>query len=313
MIFNDAAVQTSVSSIREIRPLLVDVAKGIADLVSKGTASAVLRMTRSWDGYHCADDGSLWDLLCLMQRERREIEETRFLMRLSMKAPLLVDLPNDVVNRFLGCEPAAEEGTHAECLVLCAHLLGIAISLPLQPRFDRDQLLIRFQEMTSNLDVIDSEETIDNLARAGHAAAILARDRRQLLGNLTFNDLWTRRTIAFPNLTFGLDIEEQLRGLNPGLIGPVLKRLNELNDAAEEWPRISTPAPQWRSLVSPESNSLMNNVGLRNCRVFRNSNGQPALFEWHARFGASHRIHLRFDRATFRVEIGYIGGHLPLV
>jgi len=229
-----------------------------------------------------------------------------------MKAPLLVDLPNDVVNRFLGCEPATEDGADAECLVLCAHLLGVAISLPLHARFDCDQLVIRFQEMGSDLEVGDSEETIDNLARAGHATSIAARDRRQLLGNLDFNNMWAKRDIAFPNLIFGVDLEGQLRALNPRLIGPVVKRLNELNDAAEEWPRIGSPAPRWRSIVSPESNSVMNNVGLRHCRVFRNSNGQPTLFEWHARFGASHRIHLVFDRATFRVEIGYIGDHLPL-
>ncbi len=247
-----------------------------------------------------------------MQRERFEVEETRFLLRLGMKAPLLVDLPNDVVNRFLGCEPVAEEGTHAECLVLCAHLLGVAISLPLQGRFDCDQLLINFQELTSDLEVVFSEETIDNLARATHAASIAERDRCQLVGNLTFNNIWPQRAIAFPNLIFGLDIEEQLLSLNPRLIGPVVKRLNELNDAAAEWPRIGTPAPRWRSIVSPESNSLMNNTGLRSRRVFRNSNGEPVLFEWHARFGASHRIHLLFDRATFGVEIGYIGGHLPL-
>src|SRR5258708_727684 len=260
MIFNDLSVQTPVASIHEVRPLLVDVAQGIAELVSKGITSAVLRMTSSWDGYQCANDGSLWDLLCLMQRERFEVEETGFLLRLGMKAPLLVDLPNDVVNRFLGCEPVAEEGTHAECLVLCAHLLGVAISLPLQGRFDCDQLLINFQELTSDLGVVFSEETIDNLARATHASSIAERDRCQLVGNLTFNNIWPQRAIAFPNLIFGLDIEEQLLSLNPRLIGPVVKRLNELNDAAAEWPRIGTPAPRWRSIVSPESKSLMNNT-----------------------------------------------------
>jgi len=65
-------------------------------------------------------------------------------------------------------------------------------------------------------------------------------------------------------------------------------------------------------MVTPESAGVMNNEGLRSHRVFRNSRGQPTLFEWHARFGSSHRIHLLFDRPTFRVEIGYIGKHLPL-
>jgi hypothetical protein len=42
------------------------------------------------------------------------------------------------------------------------------------------------------------------------------------------------------------------------------------------------------------------------------SQGTQKLFEWHARFGSSGRIHLRFDPSSYEVEIGYIGPHLPL-
>jgi hypothetical protein len=246
------------------------------------------------------------------QRDRRELEETRFIMRLSMKAPLLFELPAELIDRFRGCEPAVDEGAHGECLVLCAQLLGIAISLPLDARFDRDQLLVRFQEITAQAEFNDVEETIDNLARADHARTILVRARQELLGSVTCQDLWAKRALAFPHLTFGLDVEDQLRRLNPDFMGPVVKRLTELSEAAGEWPGTQTPTPKWRSLITPESTSVMNNEELRNHRVFRDSQGRPTLFEWHARFGSSHSIHLRYDRATFEVEIGYIGRHLPL-
>jgi hypothetical protein len=284
----------------------------MAALVSTNVANPSLRMTSSWDDYRCAEDGSLWDLILLMRRDRREVEEILFIMRLSAKSPLLNDLPDEVVNRFKGCEPAIEDGVHGECLVLCAQLLGVAISLPLQERFDRDKLLVHFQEIAPDLELNDVEETIDNLARSLHATLISSRTRRRLLDKLTFKDLWASRATVFPNLVFGLDVEDQLRQINVELIGPVVKRLSELNDAAEEWPAIGTAAPRWRSKVSPESESVMNNVGLRNSRMFRDSQGRQTLFEWHARFGASQRIHFLFDRATFRVEIGYVGNHLPL-
>ena len=47
-------------------------------------------------------------------------------------------------------------------------------------------------------------------------------------------------------------------------------------------------------------------------RRFRSHLGVRELFEWHARFGNSGRIHLRWDPKSREVEIGYIGNHLPL-
>ena len=248
MIFNDVSVHIPVNSIHEVRPLLVDVSRGMASLVSKGVVNAVLRMTHSWDAYRCAHDGSLWDLLALMQHDRRELEEIRFLMRLGMKAPLLADLPGEVVDRFLGTEPATEDGVHGECLVLCAQMASIAISLPLQPTFDRDRVVVQFQEMMPDLTFNSVVEEVDNLARTQHAEAIAARNRIQLIQNLNFGNLWANRAVAFPNLTFGQDVEDQLTRLQAALINPVLTRLRELDDAAREWPDAKLPhrhGDQW--------------------------------------------------------------------
>ena len=46
-------------------------------------------------------------------------------------------------------------------------------------------------------------------------------------------------------------------------------------------------------------------------RRFRSQRGQRETFEWHARFGGSGRIHLRFDAVAREVEVGYIGPKLP--
>ena len=47
-------------------------------------------------------------------------------------------------------------------------------------------------------------------------------------------------------------------------------------------------------------------------RRFRSCSGNTKIFEWHALFGNSGRIHFWFDAQTKEVEIGYIGKHLPL-
>jgi hypothetical protein len=311
MIFNDLSVSVPAVSIHEIRPLLVEITRGMAGLVTAGVVGPALRMTKHWSEYRCAKDGSLWDLISLMMRDRRQPEETRFLTRLGTKTPLLHDLAASHADRFLGCEPAAGVDAGGECLVLCAHLHGVVISLPVQEAWNRDQLVVRFQEITAGLEIEDAEEAIDNLARENHAAIIIGRHRRHLARDLSFSDLWSKRASIFPYLAFGLDIEAQLQGLNPGLIGPVLKRLNELNDAAAEWRLNKSPAPKWRSKVTPESEIVMCNEGLRGCRVFRTADGDSALFSWHARFGSSYRIHLRYDPAVPMIEVGYIGSHLP--
>ena len=70
--------------------------------------------------------------------------------------------------------------------------------------------------------------------------------------------------------------------------------------------------PSWTRKVTPESQPVMNDPRLREERRFRSHRGTRELFEWHARFGSSGRIHLRMDPSSREVEIGYIGPHLPL-
>lgn len=319
MIFNDAAIQTPAASIHDVRPLLVDLAKGMNILVHAGGARNTLRMTRNWYEYQCAKNGTLFDVLRLIQSERlsHEREETRFLARLSQKLPLLHDLQDDIIERFRGCEPKLEAGAPGECLMLCAHLGAIAISLPIDSRFDRDRLVVRFQEIApgpelNDVTLIELKEEIDNLARSVHANAILSRDSHQLFGNLKSPaDIWTHRETMFPHLRFGLDMEVHLRQLDSRFMSVAFKRLSSLNQSAQEWPTHNGSMPKWQSNdITPESESTYKDNSLMRHRNFRDSNGQHAIFDWHAK--GPIRIHFRFDPADFSIEIGYIGKHLPL-
>ena len=84
----------------------------------------------------------------------------------------------------------------------------------------------------------------------------------------------------------------------------------ERGDAVDAWR--DGAAPPWTCKVTPESDRVMSHPSLREARRFRSGDGTPVLFEWHARFGSGGRIHLRFDASVREVEIGYVGGHLPL-
>lgn len=98
--------------------------------------------------------------------------------------------------------------------------------------------------------------------------------------------------------------------MDAGLLSVVMNRLAQLNEAAGEWD--AGPAPSWPCKVTPENETTMANRRLRQARVFRSTAGTYEIFEWHARFGAGGRIHMRFDATKLIVEIGYIGVHLPL-
>ena len=156
-------------------------------------------------------------------------------------------------------------------------------------------------------------EEIDNLARSNHAPPICERHRQSLRDQITSSaELWNNRKQAFPNLLFGPDVEDHLARLNTGDLGTIVGKLAGLNAAAAEWPEVGGGVPQWKSKVTDESESLKNNAKKREKRRFKSCDGTHQLFLWHARFGDSGRIHLRFDPSLYEIEIGYIGLKLRL-
>ena len=129
---------------------------------------------------------------------------------------------------------------------------------------------------------------------------------------MTRETFWETRETVFPLLRFGLDVEDQVRRLDPSVFGTVMRRIDDLHRTVRDWKALAGDAPPWRCKVTPESATTMANERLRQARIFRNSAGSARLYEWHARFGSVGRIHIRFDGSTREIELGYIGGHLPL-
>ena len=63
MVLNDASFQTQNMTIHAVRPLFIDLAKGMAKLVSAKEVKKTLRMFRSVNEYHFAEGQTLWDLI----------------------------------------------------------------------------------------------------------------------------------------------------------------------------------------------------------------------------------------------------------
>lgn len=312
MVFNDASINSRATSILQVAPLLADLARGMALLIKVGLAGATLRLRRPLYDAQCAHDGSLFDAIQSLRAQNQDRDAMLFLLRLSQKVPLLVDLPLEVASRFAGSDALAPRAPEGDCLVLCAHIAGIAVSVPLERAWDVDQLQIRFLEIQPNADLLEAVETVDNLARVAHAPLIIERERLSNQSQLTPQSFWSSRATIFPRLQFGLDLQEGIRRIEQNVFTSLVRRIDELHASALDWDNTGGPAPIWRCRVTPESESAMRNPDLRRARIFRDSSGTSRLYEWHARFGSAGRIHLRFDGATKLVEIGYVGGHLPL-
>jgi hypothetical protein len=311
MILNQASLAVPAAAIAIIVPLLRDLARGMATLVSAKCVSSTLRSQDHWYSIQCAQNGNLFDALNQL-RATGARDDAVFLMRLTQKMPLLTDLGNDVVGRLLGCQATMVDAPYGDALVLSSHINAVAVSFPLHAKWDNSQLEVTFEELTGAGEIEDATETIDNLARSIHAPAILARDRTRALAEVTARSIWRDRLQLFPHLILGPDVEEHLQALNPGLLQTAANRLAELNASAEAWAATGGGIPPWRCRVTPESERVMNNPHLREARRFHSVSGARVIFAWHARFGSSGRVHLRFDPTSTTVEIGYIGVHLPL-
>ena len=264
-------------------------------------------------GFHdtpCLSGYSLNDA-CQELRRQGYRDEYISLLRLGAKMPLLSDIGESVKDRFRACEERTLPASDGEPLVLCAIADGIAVGFPSEPIWDHDRLSISFDELLPDETISEASEEIDQLTRSAHAEPISDRRRARLRAGIDPLNLWENRQAIFPNLVFGPDVKDNLQD-SSHLFQTIVGKLADLDRSARDWPDMGGPAPPWGTNVSPESSKLMKHPARRKERMFRSHRGASELFEWHARCGSGYRIHLRFDRDSREIEIGYIGPHLPL-
>ena len=292
---------------------LNDVIVGMTQLTHNKVAATILRMSCSSHEILCYTNVSLHDVLLKLQQSGKR-EEYIYFLRLTSKVPLWSDADQDTQDRFWRCQAKSlPEGVDDGPLLWCAVSHGIAVGFPSESRWDCDQITFRFDELLPNDTLSEVSEQIDNLTQSVHAQPICERHNTDLYNRISDPGLlWTLREQAFPNLTFGLDVEDHLKAVNPGHLLTIIRQLASLDVTAAEWRDHGGSQPRWKYRVTPESQSVRNNSVLIGHRFFKSQSGESKLFEWHARFGSSGRIHLRFDPSSHEIEIGYIGRHLPL-
>lgn len=310
MVFNHASARISAQERDRLYTGLKDIAIGMGYLIHHGVVQRSLRSNQELPTIQCFEDYTLWDAL-LALRKLGYRDEFAFLSGLTTHTPLIADVEESTKDRFLSTESRRISGTDEEPLILCAIADWIAVSIPSIPAWDCDTLQIEFRELLSNGSMEECSELVDHLSRSDHAKSILGRHiSRVQLGCDSPGTLWRNRREAFPNLSFGCDIEHNLIACANHL-DTIVGKLTKLDQASLDWRKQGGSAPRWNTRVTPESSHRMANPEFVKSRTFRSSDGTSKVFGWHARFGSSGRIHLRFEAISRDVEIGYIGPHLP--
>ena len=310
MVLNHASICVPGASRESITQWLKDVADGMARLTQDRVVKASLRMAREFENTPCLPGYSLSDACRELQRKNYR-DRYVFVIRLATKVPLLRDAGEEIRDRFHACEERALAPPDGEPLVFCAITDGVAVGFPSSPEWNRDRVTVHFDELLPDESVELVSEEIDQLTRAKHAGSICARHRNQLRAGSDALSLWENRETAFPNLSFGPGVQDNLRSYSH-LLPTIANKLQLLDESVQGWRDLGPGMPLWKTKVTPESNNVMRKEVLRKSRMFASRQGTRELFNWHARFGNSGRIHLRIDTAAREVEIGYIGPHLPL-
>ncbi len=150
----------------------------------------------------------------------------------------------------------------------------------------------------------------DHVAEPSHAEEIRGRRLAALRSELSPRSFWSLRDRVFPNLLFGLDVQGQVNKLNTTIVPLMFKRLAELDARARAWRESADDKfPDGVTEIKRETPRTMARYG--NDRRFCANDGVTKTFEDHMWIDRGHRIHLLMDAGEKRVEIGYVGRHLP--
>ena len=311
MVLNHASIVAT--NKREVFHWLDDIATGIATLRSNCIVSNVLRTARHFHEISCLPNLTLQQALHELTKQPTSRDRSIYLLRLVTYSPLIEKLNIDLIDRFLSVEsevPHIDE-RDGEPLVLCAITNSVSLGFP-SNGWDSSTLTVQFQELLDNGKFSSTEKVIDNVARTTHAIDLVHRRTQYNLGGIrNWQEFWDKRSSVFPDLMFGKDVESQLDQIPPDFLETVAEKVWKLNESAHKWKLEQTREPIWSTKVTPERSELMKNRELRNARIFKSSDDEFKVYEWHARYGNNGRIHLRFDRSSWSIEIGYIGRHLP--
>lgn len=305
LVLNDACLPGGALSVPEAAGMVADVERGLLRLISRRHALQSMRLSASTDQVMVAPGVTL--AAALMHLLASTDDAGRLMTRLATKYPVENDVEHGEFEALVEWTIPAHPGSLP--LVLCARSGRIAVTISDDAAWTVDPLHLAVAK-DPDASATTTAVEVDNVFSDASAEALAMRLTAALAAVATPAELWRDRAVLFPNLDFGPGVEGDLADLQATEYDSAVSRLGEIERAVGAW-RPGDGYPAYASSVTYESKRTMREYGYR--RVFRSSDGSDRTFERHARLANGYRLHLREVPAARRVEIGYIGPHLPIV
>lgn len=238
-------------------------------------------------------------------------EMQRLFRSLISKAPYLVDLPQQE-DAALMMDCFHDEQAAVGFKV--AHMLDtIALSIFTDPRWDVPHVTIVIRALNEAGEIQPDLAAMvlhasDPQHVQTHEPWIAGRLRPEVASGA---DLWSYRTILYPDLEFCDAVEDHLQALKSGdeRLAQVQRLLSSLNDYSRRWSAGRFDASQLLGTPSPETDMALKVFG--NERTFTCPDGMRRIFSWHQKLmGFNWRIHFFPDEERKQITVGYIGHHL---
>ncbi|MGY3603253.1 MULTISPECIES: hypothetical protein [unclassified Bradyrhizobium] len=314
-VLNSACLSPSYSSQAEASVHITQLLEGLAAVDDNSDRLPVLRLPSDPWGiilFKDAQSGtevSLGELAHSLYFDVNTRDHAAYFDQLARTIPTDQGLDEEIIEELLRLEPDKPvpnlehtfKSVQAAGLdaTLCALTGSLLLSLL------RDQLW-NFSRMGFLAEEI--EYAFDHIANVGHSNEILARRLAVTREDLTLRNFWANKEAAFPHLIFGADVESQLKNFDSRYIPLLFRRLAELNEKSRIWSQTGH-LPTTPPAITPESKATMSQFG--DNRRFSDSNGNPQTFEDHVWVESTNRVHILLHDDSRRIEIGYVGHHLP--
>ena len=310
MVFNELSLETKANDIPTAREWMSELIQTIRQAIQMG----IKRELRASEDLNFCSLANQYTIAQWRNDENVEKEEKQFFRSLSTKTPLIVDIIEDIQDKF-ELSDICYQGKKVQGLGFALIIDGIAISFKSDSQWICEELelnVIRLEQHSERL--IDKIENVKHISCRNHIIAhknwIIERIQTQVING---KQIWEQRENLFPNLQFCDSVKKQLEGIlkgQPELIF-CLKTLLSLQDCSKNWNDGYFNVDGTSLDESGESEATLNKY--KDERTFICPDGEALIFSRHIKLKVCNwRIHF-FPKYPGLLIIGYIGTHLPTV
>lgn len=192
----------------------------------------------------------------------------------------------------------------------------IIVSIVTHKFWEQEKVNGIYERLTDDAEVQKREIELVNIFKGFDLENYRKNKRDDIYKNISSGqDLWEKRNMLFPNLTFCESVKNQLyEDSEKYHIIKVMERLQKLQDYFVENHERYDPIEMGMN-ARTESETVKRNSTLKKLRLFRMPSGKEEYFFDHISFTSGKysagRIHFLPEVDNNNCYIGYIGNHLP--